>query len=132
MTQPQRHAGFSLLEILVAFTIMAFALTVLLRIFGNNVQLAAVANDYSKATLLAESLLANVTAQTEMEEQAGEFDDRFRWAVTVSDYSMDEGEIDWSEVKFKLLLVEATVQWPVGKGQRQLTLSTLRLQPNEE
>ncbi|MGQ0591933.1 MAG: type IV pilus modification PilV family protein, partial [Gammaproteobacteria bacterium] len=54
-----RHArGISLLEVLVAFAIMALALGLLLRIFGTGLRSSAAAERYSAATLWAESLMA--------------------------------------------------------------------------
>ncbi|MGD0961860.1 MAG: prepilin-type N-terminal cleavage/methylation domain-containing protein, partial [Methylomonas sp.] len=50
--------GFSLLEILVAFSIMAIAITIILRIFGSGVNNAIRSEEYTIAVQIAESILA--------------------------------------------------------------------------
>ena len=56
--KPAGQAGFSLLEMLVAFTILAFSLVVILRIFSSGIGTAVTAEEYTAAVQIAESLLA--------------------------------------------------------------------------
>src|SRR6478609_1305712 len=53
-----RHRGFSLLEVLVAFVIVALVATALFRLFGGALNNASAAGEWSRALLLAESRLA--------------------------------------------------------------------------
>jgi len=53
-----RQSGYTLIEVLVAFMILALALTVLLRIFSGGLRNVSVSSDYAIATLIAESRLA--------------------------------------------------------------------------
>ncbi len=55
---PLRQAGFSLLEVLVAFSILALSLGVLMQIFASGARSAATGAVYSQAAELAESVLA--------------------------------------------------------------------------
>jgi len=82
----RRHKGFSLLEILVAFAIMAVALTILLRIFGSGVNNAQVAEEYSLAVQIAESLMARTGIETPLEAGviSGSEADKYDWQVTVA------------------------------------------------
>ncbi|MGZ8224716.1 MAG: type IV pilus modification PilV family protein, partial [Methylobacter sp.] len=50
-----KQAGFSLLEILIAFTILAFSLSILLNIFSTGANTAVVAEEYTAAVQIAES-----------------------------------------------------------------------------
>nr|MCH9696616.1 prepilin-type N-terminal cleavage/methylation domain-containing protein [Gammaproteobacteria bacterium] len=79
------QSGFSLLEILVAFTIMAISVTVLLEIFGKNTQIAFHSQNYTRAISLAESLLDSVGREEKLPDSggSGDFDDQFNWNVTV-------------------------------------------------
>ena len=58
MRSERRSGGYTLIEVLVAFMIMAMALTVLLRIFSGGVRNIDVSSDYARAVLIAESQLA--------------------------------------------------------------------------
>ena len=82
----QRHKGFSLLEILVAFVIMAVALTIVLRIFGSGVNNAVISEDYNVAVQLAESLLARTGVESPLEigEISGNEAGKFFWTISTS------------------------------------------------
>ncbi len=81
-----------MLEILVAFSIMAVALTIVLRIFGSGVHAAVVSEEYSLAVQIAESLMARTGVETPL--QAGETSGvepdvadgggKYRWQVRIS------------------------------------------------
>lgn len=80
-----RHKGFSLLEVLVAFGIMAVALTIVLRIFASGVNTAINSEDYTIAVQIAESLMARTG--TEIPLNVGEITgveiDKYDWSVTI-------------------------------------------------
>ncbi len=82
----QRHKGFSLLEILVAFAIMAVAVTIVLRIFGSGVHNIAISEEYSLAVQIAESLMAKTGVESPLAigEISGTEADKFDWLVTVN------------------------------------------------
>ena len=95
---PSRHDGlrchgFSLLEVLVAFAILAVSLGVLMQIFSLGLRNVAVEEGYTRAVLLAESKLAGLGIEEPLQpgETTGSFDDEYRWHVTVQPYT-DEGE----------------------------------------
>jgi general secretion pathway protein I len=83
MRQPK---GFSLLEILVAFSIMAVALTIVLRIFGAGVNNAVISEEYNTAVQIAESILARTGVETPLEvgEVTGIEGYKYHWLVSVS------------------------------------------------
>ena len=81
-----RHRGFSLLEILVAFSILALSLGILMRIFSGGLTSADVARDRFRATLLAQTLLAGLGVESTLVagENSGAQGDQFRWKVKVA------------------------------------------------
>jgi len=136
----QRHKGFSLLEILVAFSIMAIALTVLLRIFGSGVNNAVISEEYTIAVQIAESLMARTGVETALEagESEGTEGDKYDWQVVVSPstpaptrHSLKDDDSDQQEPKPELMSVRVRVSWGEDDQARTVELNTLKLQQGQ-
>jgi general secretion pathway protein I len=125
---PRRCAGFSLLEVLVAFAILALALGVLFQIFGLGMRNTVLAEEYSRATLLAESKLAAVGVETPLEQGAsgGTIDDKYSWRATVQPHVMDQEESALPQ-RFQPVDVTVEVFWGAAGREHSVALSTLRL-----
>ena len=84
----KKRQGFSILEILVAFTLLALAMGILMLIFSRGVNGAGLADQYAKATMMAESKLATVGIESVLQEgeTTGKFDDDFQWRLQVTPY----------------------------------------------
>jgi general secretion pathway protein I len=129
------HKGFSLLEVLVAFVILALAMGVLMQIFSGGLQNATRAGEYQQAALLAKSKLASIGIETPLDEgdSNGEFDDKYRWHVGMHRYQENPATSDQqaglpaSPLPAKLLEVEVQVLWGDSGQPRSLALKTLRL-----
>jgi general secretion pathway protein I len=135
-THPRtRAAGFSLLEVLVAFVILALVGTALFRLFGASLNNASLADEYSRATLYAESRLAAAAVETPLREgsdQGASDDRRYAWSTKVESYAPPGATADQERVAQMLPLrpwrLTVTVSWPGDFGsQRSLSLSTVRL-----
>jgi len=132
-----RQAGFSLLEILVAFTLFAMAMGVLMQIFSRGVNGASVADHYARATMYAESRQANVGVELPLKEgvTSGKFDDGFAWEVMIRPYvdpaPRDAQSLDFEKQYFaQLYEVETTVTFATDDNQpRNVKLVTLQLGP---
>ncbi len=132
-----RQRGFSLLEILVAFTILALSLGVLMQIFSGSLRNADVTRDQAQAVALAQSLLApaGVEATLVPGESTGVLDDKFRWLLRVSPFVQEprpgEAEAMRSPLTLDLWEVAVRVAWggDSRSPERALTLTTLRVQP---
>jgi general secretion pathway protein I len=80
--------GFSLLEVMLAFVLLAVALGILFAILGGGLNQVRNAADATEATLHAQSLLdeLGVLAPIEPGRQQGESDDgRFRWTLEITE-----------------------------------------------
>ncbi|MGR9115826.1 MAG: type IV pilus modification PilV family protein [Gammaproteobacteria bacterium] len=125
-----KENGFSLLEILVAFVILALALGILLRIFSGGVNTAGVADGYTTAVQIAESLIARTGVESPLQEgqSSGVEDDFYTWQVSVSPYQISDMSPDAFPAGISLMQVKVIVSW--GESQtdpRQVELSTLKL-----
>ena len=130
-----RSHGFSLLEILVAFTLLAMAMGVLMQIFSRGVNGATLADRYALATMYAESKLAGVGIDEELKESsvAGKFDDDFAWTMVVRPYQ-DPFPKDLSVVDYEKLMpnqlyeIDLKVSFTADdRRDRVVNISTLRL-----
>ena len=137
MAWRRRERGFSLLEILVAFTLFAVAMGVLMQIFSRGVNGAMLADHYAKATMYAESRLAAIGLEEAIKEgtTSGKFDDNYAWQVTVKPYQdpapREQMAIDFEKQYFaQLYEIETKVTFFTDdRKERVVTLSTLQLGP---
>ena len=121
------EAGFSLLEILVAFSIMAVILGILMQIFSKGIDLASTGDEYSRAMLLAESMLATVghTQAVEPGETTGEVDDFYEWSIGIEPFENEDLDSGIASPQFSLYRVQVRVRW----ANRAVVLDTLRFGP---
>jgi general secretion pathway protein I len=128
-------AGFSLLEVLVAFVILALVGTALFRLFGASLNNASLADEYSRAALYAESRLAAAAVEAPLRErsdQGASDDGRYAWSTKVESYAPPGATADQERMAQMLPLrpwrLTVTVSWPGDfGGQRSLSLATVRL-----
>lgn len=129
--------GFSLLEILVAFSILALSLGVLMQIFSGSLRNADVTQDQAQAVVLAQSLLTAAGVETPLapSESSGIHTGKFRWLLRVSPFLEEARAGETTAMRQTLILdlweVTARVAWGgiSGSPERAVTLSTLRVQP---
>ena len=139
-----RSRGFSLLEVLVAFVVLALALGVIMRVFSQGMSRMGESDYYARAVTLAESKLAQLGAGIPLEEGelSGEGEDALRWRVRLAAYDADkaqaakaakavkEGEAALPVMPVRLLQVEVEVNWGgLQATPRSIRLVTLKLAP---
>lgn len=124
-----KERGFSLLEILVAFSILALSLGILLNIFSSGANTAAVAEEYTAAVQIAESLMAQTGVETALQagQTSGLEDEKYRWQVTISPYIPSIAKFDALAATVSLYKVNVRVDWDEGGSGRQFALTTLKL-----
>ncbi len=120
----RRQAGFSLLEVVVAFSILAFSLGVLYQAFGRGLGNLALSGRHGRAVVLAESILARHAGARPLREGRTEGSDGpFRWRVEVAPH--DGGATGLR--LFRPYRLEVTVSWEENGRIRSHALQTLRL-----
>lgn len=120
-----RRRGFTLIEVLVAFAILAVALTALFQVFSGGLGAIGTAERHSMATMLARSILDDVGAEIPLAvgEQRGELDDGFSWLVRIERSAVTNLVAEGGEL---YIPYDVTVEISWGRG-RALSLTTLRI-----
>ncbi len=129
-----REAGFTILEVLAAFVVFAVTLAALLQVFSGGLRDAQLADEYARATLIAQSRLALYTT-AEKPEEGGTSGSEGPYAWTVAAAAYDErkenADADRSRdlnLRVRLLRVESKVAWRAAdRRDRDVRLATLVL-----
>ncbi len=111
----------------MAFTILSLSLGVLFQIFGQGFRAARTAQEYSRATLLSQSLLAGVGVETPLEPgvRAGDRDEIYSWDITVKPFGTEGG--DQQQPPLQAFEVMVRVHWQDDGRERSISLTSLRL-----
>jgi general secretion pathway protein I len=128
MTASRQQRGFTLIEVLVAFMILAMSLSVIFRIFSGGLRNVTISEDYAQAMLVAEAQLASAGLGEPLQEgvTAGEWDARFRWQRVVEPYRPWEQDKALA-VPLQAYRVTVSVDWSDAGQTRQVTLGSVRL-----
>lgn len=128
------EAGFTLIEIIVAFGILALGMTLLLGTLSGASRQLRQAGDAGRAALLAQSLLDEHDLQLQQPAQLqGTLEDgRYHWQLDVSPWHDPQPLAQTAPVvddpyAARLLHVQLQLQWGEGGPQQRLRVSSLRL-----
>jgi general secretion pathway protein I len=115
------QAGFSLLELLVAFAIMAMSLGLIYRAMGASARNAGDLELHQQASMLAESLLNSKDSVTDQGwNESGVFNS-FNWRVSSGPYRAAPAAPDL----VLLHEIRISISWPGGATSNQLEVQTL-------
>lgn len=130
MTRPPRRRGrgFTLVEILVALLVLGVVGGALLELFHGALRNIAVSADYTRAALLARSMLAQLEARESFvaAEEEGRFDERFYWRLRATDYVEPDGS-PLPKASVRPVLVAFSVTWNDGDAERHYAVTSLFL-----
>lgn len=137
--QHQRHSprdnrGFTLIEVLVAFTITAIALGVLLRGIASSLRTAHEAALWNRAVAMAESQLDKIVDPASLlGERYGSTPDGWRWRTRVAFVAAAAAPNprrggSWA-LGTGLYRVSVTVFWSDGGAEQYFELDSARLGP---
>ena len=126
--------GYTLIEVMVAFAILALALTLLLGTLSGATKQIRWADDAGRAALHAESLLSQTGVGEVLEpgRTEGSFENgRYRWTLDIQPWvDPSLAEVPPQPVDPgapRLLSLDLQVQWGDGEARERLHLQSLRL-----
>jgi general secretion pathway protein I len=129
MPAPTRQKGFTLIEIVVAFAILALGLGIAMQIAGGAMRNARQAATRTDAALYAQSLLDTVGVGERLEEgsSSGEFGEQFRWTLRAEPYEIEsESPIEPGLSAVQLYRLQLDVTWETGGKEQVASFVTLR------
>ena len=132
------QTGFSLLEVLVAFVILATSLGIIMQIFTLSARTSRTAEQYQIAALVAESRIAELLALPVIEpghdngvvdRGTGSSLSTFEWESEVSTFFFPDDPVVTDPV-YTPYLIKISVNWGTNRAQH-FSLSTIRLERKE-
>lgn len=133
---PARRArGFTLLEVVAAFSILAIGLGLAMQAATGAMQQSRQAAEHTLAALHARSLLDTLGVGETLQEGSlgGEFDDGYRWSALISAYVPEAGEgldADPALAPVRLLHIELVIEWERAGRRAEARFASLRaMQP---
>lgn len=127
---PNRSSGFTLIEVIAAFTILSMTFMVILEILSNSSANTIKSSERTHVALLAQSKMDEVGITIPVEESSlsGDFDDKHSWEVLIEPFEVPyEGNVEMSFAPVELFKVALYIRWFDGRGERRTaTFTTLR------
>ncbi len=136
--QAKLQHGFSLLEILVAFSILAMSLGVLLSIFSNGLRSAVIAEEYQEALAIAESQMARAGLEIDLApgQISGVELDKYSWEMSISPFEFVPATQQKAQqpsspqalpIDLNSFYILVSVSWQDGDDTREFAISSVRL-----
>jgi general secretion pathway protein I len=131
---PVSNCGFTLIEILVAISILGISLVVVLQLFSGALKSGRVSDQYTRGIFYAQETMEEILLRTELTPgvEEGDFDDNYRWRAEI--LRIEQVEEEALKLPFDTFQILVDVSWggvTEGKGKR-FQLSTLRVVRKEE
>jgi len=121
--------GFTLLEVLVATSILGIAIAVILQLFSANLRALSLSGDFVFAAAKAEAKMRDVLNDDSLAEKSlsETTNDGYRIDVSVTDVLKERTE----SLQVKILEIDLTIHWTKGEKEKSFTLKTMKVVKKE-
>lgn len=117
-----RQAGFTLVEVLVAFAILSLTVVVAVQGFAQGLRLLKLSGDHQRAILIADLKAREVLSPQEGREEGTE--GPYAWARTIRPVPAPELDVPNRAARWHVYEVNVQVAW--GESRRTVGITTLR------
>ncbi|MBF0609056.1 MAG: prepilin-type N-terminal cleavage/methylation domain-containing protein [Magnetococcales bacterium] len=119
-----KRNGFTLIEIMVAITIIAVGITAIVQLFSGSLRLVSSSEGYTRAVVMAQSKLRAVLADGNLtEEEYTERADNAYYTYHVAIVQVDQDRTE--TLQYDLYAIKVTVKWQSGSHEKSYPLNTL-------
>ncbi len=120
-----RQGGFTLLEILIALSILATAVTIIFQLFSASLRNIAVSADYVSGVIKAETKMREVLSEEDLAEEAytESEEDGYTYNVTIKKTL----EIKTDAIPVQMMQIDLVVTWTKGVKARTIRLRTMKM-----
>lgn len=130
MQQSADARGFTLIEVLIAFTIAVLLLLPLLRSFSSGIASTTRTDGFTEATLIAESTLESIGPATPLVDGASTEQEQGGYQISTAVHRYHGDSAPEQELLIAMPYeVVVTVRWPEAARMRSIALRTVRLGP---
>jgi general secretion pathway protein I len=127
--------GFTLMEVLVAISILGIGLGIILELFSGGLRSAKISEEVTKAVWYGQSKMEELLNTKELSEGTTEdaFDAQFAWKTEIKKANPPLGlaEKDPAPLPIDLYQILVKVTWQSGKNHRSFELESLRAYKTE-
>ncbi len=117
------EAGFTLLEVLVAFTILSIAVVASIQGFAQGLRLLKHGGDHQQAVLLADQKIREVVNPANEKEHEQDVEGAFTWERTITVDPTPELASSRATERWRVYRITVKVGWG---DRRQVEIATLR------
>jgi general secretion pathway protein I len=124
---PVSNRGFTLIEILVAISILSISLVVILQLFSGGLKSSRLSEQYTSGIFHAKEKIEELLLSTEFSEEdgQGEFGDSFRWKSKI--VRIEQAEEEESRLPFNTFNITVDVMWDEGDKEKHFAISTMKV-----
>ena len=124
---PGAGRGFTLVETLVAVSILAISLVVLLQLFSGGLKSSRVSDEYTRGIFYAREKMDEILLARELSPGiiGGEYDDGFKWRAEAQPLDIQEAK----DVKLpvRAFNIKVAVTWGAGEREKEFAMSAIKL-----
>ena len=127
--------GFTMIEILAAFSVFVLAFSMALQILSASINNTRRSSEYTQAALWAQSIMETVGMERPVEDslEQDRFDDEYSYSLSIEPYELaGDDRLLREAVPIDLYRVELVVTWGDPQRERQARFVTLRSVQGEQ
>lgn len=122
----KKESGFTLMEVLVALTLMGLTLTAVVQLFSGSLRTVSKSQDYIYAFIRADAAMREVMERRELDVDSWTETDMDGNIIDVVVSEVEEDRFEELE-EHKLLQIDLTFKWIKGESERVIKLSSMRV-----